>query len=253
MKYAIKESSLIPWSMIRSKHECLTVMMNDKEVKAKYKKYVWRLQTHLVNESMLNINITRDNTSLTLFERVQRMEAFSYGLKNNITRKYKSRLEDIFEEMVHHGDRLPGLSPEIRALAITYGHDSSDDRHWDFLWKLYVNSPVDTDRKIVMKAFALYRDKDRVTQMPEKSLDTNTMRVQDTIPFLSIIVKISSRKQVWDYVTKNYQHFKDRYSGGYHLGQLLGEIASGFTKEEELKEDFVSFRGYFQRHGRVMG
>ena len=47
-------------------------------------------------------------------------------------------------------------------------------------------------------------------RMLEKSLDINTMRVQDTIPFISIIVKISSRKQVWDYVTKNYQHFKDR-------------------------------------------
>lgn len=46
--------------------------------------------------------------------------------------------------------------------------------------------------------------------MLDKSLDTNTIRVQDTIPFISIIVKISSRKQVWDYVTKNYQKFKDR-------------------------------------------
>ena len=30
--------------------------------------------------------------------------------------------------------------------------------------------------------------------------------------------------------------FPCRYSGGYHLGQLLGEISGGFTKEEELKE-----------------
>ena len=60
--------------------------------------------------------------------------------------------------------RLPGLSPELRALALIYGHDSTDDRHWDFLWKLYVDSPVDTDRKFIMKAFALYREKSRVTQ-----------------------------------------------------------------------------------------
>ena len=37
IKYAAKENAFIPWTMIRSKHECLSVMMNDKELKMKYK------------------------------------------------------------------------------------------------------------------------------------------------------------------------------------------------------------------------
>lgn len=44
----------------------------------------------------------------------------------------------------------------------------------------------------------------------ERSLDKNTMRVQDTIPLLANIVKIGSRQQVWDFVVKNYDNFRDR-------------------------------------------
>lgn len=33
------------------------------------------------------------------------METFSFGLKNNITRDFKARLEEIFDDMVRYGDR----------------------------------------------------------------------------------------------------------------------------------------------------
>ena len=43
-----------------------------------------------------------------------------------------------------------------------------------------------------------------------------------------------------------------RYSGGYHLGQLLGEIAGGFTKEDELKEVFLQFLTSNKIHQSVL-
>lgn len=43
-----------------------------------------------------------------------------------------------------------------------------------------------------------------------KSLNRNTMRVQDTIPMLANIVKLGSRKQVWDFFVKRYEDFKER-------------------------------------------
>lgn len=36
------------------------------------------------------------------------------------------------------------------------------------------------------------------------------MRVQDTIPMLANIVKLGSRKQVWDFFVKRYEDFKER-------------------------------------------
>ena len=47
--------------------------------------------------------------------------------------------------------------------------------------------------------------------MLKKSLDKDTMRIQDTIPFLANVVKMGSRNQVWEFVVKNYETFSDRY------------------------------------------
>ena len=57
---------------------------------------------------------------------------------------------------------LIGLSPENRALALMYGYNSTNEKDWDFLWKLYEKSEVDTDRKIIMKALAQFKEKEKI-------------------------------------------------------------------------------------------
>lgn len=59
---------------------------------------------------------------------------------------------------------LKGLSPENRALALMYGYNSTNDAHWNYLWQLYSMSGVDADRKIIMRAFAQFKEKDKVEQ-----------------------------------------------------------------------------------------
>ena len=49
-----------------------------------------------------------------------------------------------------------------------YGYNSTNDAHWNYLWQLYTMSGVDADRKIIMRAFAQFKEKDKVEQYDKK-------------------------------------------------------------------------------------
>jgi len=234
-RYLQKERAFIPWAMIRARSECMSMMLPDKNDKIKYKKYIWKLQSHLVNIDMLECGEKAVKRNLTIFERLQRFEAFSFALKHHFCKKYRKKIEECFQDMVHEKD-MKNMTSENRALALMYGYNATNEMHWNHLWKLYSTSEVDADRKIVMRAFAQFRDHDKINLILQKSLDTSTMRLQDTIPMLSNIVKMGSRKLVWDFVVKHYERFKERYGGGYQLGQLMSEVAGGFNSHDMLKE-----------------
>ncbi|XP_065670521.1 endoplasmic reticulum aminopeptidase 1 isoform X1 [Hydra vulgaris] len=241
-KYLSKERDFIPWAMARSKSECIAMMIQDHSVKRKFKKYFWSLMSHLVKPSMLDYNGKKEE-KLSIYERLQRLETFSFALKHNVSSEFQKKVSLIFNDMAA-GKKLVGLSPENRALALMYGYNSSNENDWDFLWKLYEKSEVDTDRKIIMKALAQFKEKNKINYILEKSLNKSIMRVQDTIPLLANIVRLGSRKEVWDFVCINYDSFKERYGGGYQLGQLLGEVASGFSTWVAYKE----VRTFFKKH-----
>jgi aminopeptidase N len=65
-QYLSKEEDYLPWAMARSKLECMTNLMTNKSRKARYKKYFWNQQSHLVDESMLETSGFKD---LTVFEK----------------------------------------------------------------------------------------------------------------------------------------------------------------------------------------
>ena len=58
--------------------------------------------------------------------------------------------------------RIPGLSAELRALAIIFGFDPKDDDDFKYLWKTYVETPFDSDRRFIMKAFSRVKDKKKL-------------------------------------------------------------------------------------------
>ena len=55
----------------------------------------------------------------------------------------------------------------MRALALMYGYDTKDDADWNYLWQLYVEAEVDADRKLLMKAFSQFKDKDKINKLVE--------------------------------------------------------------------------------------
>lgn len=57
---------------------------------------------------------------------------------------------------------MKNMTSENRALALMYGYNATNEMHWNHLWKIYSTSEVDADRKIVMRAFAQFRDHDKI-------------------------------------------------------------------------------------------
>lgn len=51
-----------------------------------------------------------------------------------------------------------------------YGYNSTNDAHWNYLWQLYSMSGVDADRKIIMRAFAQFKEKDKVEQYENNTI-----------------------------------------------------------------------------------
>ena len=58
--------------------------------------------------------------------------------------------------------RDAGMSAELRALAIVFGSDPKNDDDFKFLWKKYVNTPLDAERRYIMKAFSRVKDKKKL-------------------------------------------------------------------------------------------
>ncbi len=63
---------------------------------------------------------------------------------------------------VYFFHRIPGMSAELRALTIVYSFDPKSDDDFDFLWKTYIETPLDTDRRFIMKAFSRIKDRKKL-------------------------------------------------------------------------------------------
>jgi len=218
-------------------------MIKNKTSKMRYKKFMWHVQAHLVNTAMLNTSSNAGDRNLTMFDKFQRFEAFSFALKNGFRNDYKKQLRIIFLKM-RNKVSISNILPEMRALALMYGYDTKDDADWNYLWQLYVEAEVDADRKLLMKAFSQFKDKDKINKILLNSLDEKMMRIQDTIPMLANIVRVHARKDTWEFVVKNYKRFRERYGGGYQFGQLMSEVAGGFSSPEAYKE----VKDFFKKH-----
>ena len=54
------------------------------------------------------------------------------------------------------------MPAELRALAIVFGSNPKNDDDFNFLWKTYVNTPLDAERRFIMKAFSRVKDKKKL-------------------------------------------------------------------------------------------
>jgi len=231
-KYLKKEKHYIPWAMARAKLDCMSILLSDKKMKKLYKKYFWHLQSHLVNESMLDVYQKNISDPLEVF---QRFDAISFAMKYDLTNDFKVRIVDLFQ-MVKNGKIDSGMPAELRALAIVFGSNPKNDDDFKFLWKTYVNTPLDAERRFIMKAFSRVKDKKKLQIILDSSLDDTKVRVQDTVPLMMTLVKLGGRKQVWRFIEKNFDGLAARYGGRYQLGSLVSEVAGGFYKQREYEE-----------------
>lgn len=71
----------------------------------------------------------------------------------------KSSYKDINVNWIY---RDAGLSAELRALAMVFGSDPKNDDDFKFLWKTYVDTPLDAERRYIMKAFSRVKDKKKL-------------------------------------------------------------------------------------------
>uniref|UniRef100_A0A7M5XDN7 Aminopeptidase n=2 Tax=Clytia hemisphaerica TaxID=252671 RepID=A0A7M5XDN7_9CNID len=231
VKYMSKEVDFIPFSMLRSRAECLSTLVQDKKLKLKYMKYIWYLQSNLIIPQM--VRDRSDVSQFTAFERMQRFDTMSFGLKFNLSGEVKNETRKVFNSLVSTNSSSDDISPENRALALMYGFNPNSTDHLSYLWKLFKESPLDSDRRILMRSIPQFRS--QINQTLEKSLNTSITRVQDSISLLASLVKNGFRKEVWDFFIKNYDVFHKRYGGGYQMGQLFGEVAGGFTTQDMYK------------------
>ena len=51
------------------------------------------------------------------------------------------------------------MPAELRALAIVFGSNPKNEDDFKFLWKTYVETPLDAERRFIMKAFSRVKDK----------------------------------------------------------------------------------------------
>eukprot|EP00794_Sanderia_malayensis_P004789 gene4789-5416_t len=233
-KYLVNEKHYLPWAMARSKLDCMTLLMDNKKSKKLYKEYFWELQSHLVDVSMLDPRNYNLSKPLDIF---QRYDTFTYALKYDFRKDFKKILSVYFDEM-KKGNKVPGMTAELRALTLIFGFDAKKDDDFNFLWKTYIETPRDADRRFIMKAFSRVKDRKKLKVILDESLDPKKVRVQDTIPLMMTLVKTSptARHQVWNFIKKNFDKLAKRYGGRYQLGSLVVEVVGGFCKKSDYKQ-----------------
>ncbi|XP_066913104.1 glutamyl aminopeptidase-like [Clytia hemisphaerica] len=224
------EMDYLPIKMFQAKYQSLMDLF-DPILMEKYLKFTWKIQSHLVIPEFIN---DRSNQSEVPHKtRTQRMETFKIALKQNVSGEMYERVKNVFENIYTNQSGI-GLSPENRLLALYYGFEAENVDHYNFLWRLFRTSPIDTDRRILMKAFP--RFKQLVNSTLANAFNTSIVSVQDTGSTLAQLTAAGSLTSVWQYIKTHYTFFEKRYSNSHDLSKLLIFIMGRFNTEEMLNE-----------------
>ncbi|XP_046858481.1 aminopeptidase Ey-like isoform X1 [Xenia sp. Carnegie-2017] len=230
-----KEDHYVPMEMMRLKSKCLQPLFKDTRMKNLYKQYLWYLQEHLLDKLGLE-----DNGGL--LEKMNRDNMLVEAVNHRLD--IKKKFQKLFQEL-KESKSSPSISPNVRKLALTYGFNKNNPKDWEYLWRVYEESSSDADRRFLHKSLSSFDEPELFSRTLENTLDLTKVRSQDTLLWLREISNNSTNEKIWNFMTKNWNTFRERFGDGGCLADLVHHIATTFQTSEKLNEvkEFLNSSG----------
>ncbi|XP_038060244.1 glutamyl aminopeptidase-like isoform X2 [Patiria miniata] len=138
-------------------------------------------------------------------------------------------------------DYLAGTSVpvNIRRQAYRFGMEEEGDQDaWDYLWDMYLNSTVSTEKTNLRYAMARTRQVWLLARYLEYCRDDTKIRSQDFFSTLDYIAgNPVGNPLVWDWVRANYDYLLERFGvSDRYLGRLIPGFTDYWNTEQKLKE-----------------
>ncbi|KII62447.1 Endoplasmic reticulum aminopeptidase 1 [Thelohanellus kitauei] len=231
LSYLDKENDYLPWSMLRSKYLCFAKFLGDKQAIRAYKSYIWSKQKHLKK-----ISIFGEKAQEMFIEKIQQFELYLFAIKSNFLSREEIRQFKKLFRMLSDRNLTGYSSPEIRTLALLFGFKRNNQQEFDNLWRLYMISNSDYDRKILLKDLSTFNLPVFTQTNLQYSLNEKIVKKQDGLSFLCQVIKQANPfSDAWVFLEANWKILTDRYDGGSELTQFLVNIVSYLETEENLK------------------
>lgn len=227
--YLVQERHPVPWALVRSKSKCLLGLLS-KAHKLPYKNYLWHLQDHLIDL----VGMEDTGTDLERFFRYDVLcEAMRSGQRKDVSERFIQLFSQLKKTPL---GSLPGVGPNFRYLAFSFGVNKSSEEDWDYLWSVYQQSPFDTDRKFLMSVITSFNTKNIRLRNLLFSLDENRVRPQDSLFWIEMMGKgLGKTDDRWDFILKHWKTLARRYAGSYKFGNLIKAVAGSFHTKDQLK------------------
>ncbi|XP_022079859.1 glutamyl aminopeptidase-like isoform X2 [Acanthaster planci] len=127
----------------------------------------------------------------------------------------------------------------IRRQVYRFGMEETGDQDaWDYLWEMYMNSTVSTEKTNLRYAMARTRQVWLLSRYLEYCRDESKIRSQDFFTTLGYIADNPvGNSLVWDWVRANYDYLLERFGASdRYLGRLVPGFVDYWNTEQKLKE-----------------
>nr|XP_002738531.2 PREDICTED: endoplasmic reticulum aminopeptidase 1-like [Saccoglossus kowalevskii] len=165
---------------------------------------------------------------------------------------YKDYILQQFDHLISNvgwedvGDHLQKfMRSSVLSLGVSYGHEDATKKSLEIFnkWKTDSEEVSANLKDTVYYSGIRNNGNDAWDFVWDKylawSLDEKKIRSQDTVSVVSQIAgnPFRGRELVWDFVTKNWQTFLDRYStGSFEMDNLITAMTTGFSERSDLEK-----------------
>lgn len=226
-RYLEKEVDYVPWETAILHLDILDVLMQESPALALFHKYMLKLLKPIAKS--LGWVDEGDHLTKKLRSAVL-VTSLRYGNEETI-----KEATDIFRNWMSNNETI---SPNLRNVVYGAGVKYGGKKEWQFCWKRYQETPVPSEKRLLLTALGNTRDVWQLSQYLNYSLDKNKIRPQDT----TLVIAVAARNPVgrlltWRFVRMNWPQLLEMFGqGSFSMDMIISEAISHFSTRFDYDE-----------------
>ncbi|EDO47790.1 predicted protein [Nematostella vectensis] len=228
-RYLNKETEYVPWSAALSEINFISGLLSRSSPAYKY------LQRYLQYQAKKQYDALGFKDAGSHLEKFQRSSILSIFCRNG-EKSCVGNTTEMFKKWMEDPEKNP-VPSNFRNLVYYYGVANGGVREWDFVYKQFMNTRVQSEAITLLYALSASKETWIIGRFLEYSLDPAKIRPQDATRVVQYVANYNpnGRLIAWDFVRLNWDTYKQRYGGGFFaFRNLILGVTSSFSTEYEL-------------------
>ncbi|KAM4619186.1 alanyl (membrane) aminopeptidase-like b [Polymixia lowei] len=231
-RFLYNETAFFPWNSASTNLEYFHLMFDRSEVHGPMQAYL-RKQVRGLYNFLKNYT---DNLSVPCDHSQQHNQLVAINMACDsglpecqamVTRAFRNLMKNDTNNAIP-----PNLRHAIYCQALTVG----GEEEWDFAWKMFQSSTLDTEKSMLLFALSCTRKIWLLNRYLEYSLDPDKIRKMDTLSVVaSVAANVAGEALAWNFVRAHWTLLSEDSYGGSVVG-MIGQVFQRFSTEFELQE-----------------